>query len=251
MRRAVRRALGIACVAVLAAGTSWAMQDPPRGISYTIEARFDPGTRTLTGREEIAWINRSAEPVAALPLHLYLNAFAHTRTSWMREGEIGRFRRGLLALRTRDDDPWGWIEPGAIRQVTSGGERDLVWRPVQPDDGNPLDRTLAEITLAEAIPPGGTSRLRIEFESRLPIPIARAGGRRDFFVIAQWYPKIGVVHGGHARQYHALTEFFADFADYDVRLTVPRGWLVGGTGRAAGDPVPAGDGEMEIGRAHV
>ena len=34
-----------------------------------------------------------------------------------------------------------------------------------------------------------------------------------------------------AQQFHANTEFYADYGRYDVRMTVPRGWVVGATGR--------------------
>ena len=37
--------------------------------------------------------------------------------------------------------------------------------------------------------------------------------------------------GWNCHQFHATTEFFADFGVYDVSLTVPTGWLLGATGR--------------------
>ena len=50
--------------------------------------------------------------------------------------------------------------------------------------------------------------------------------------LAQWFPKLGVLQdsGWNCHQFHAATEFFSDFGVYDVRLTVPRGWIVGATG---------------------
>ena len=36
-----------------------------------------------------------------------------------------------------------------------------------------------------------------------------------------------------AHQFHGPTEFYADYADYDVRIGVPEGWAVVATGRAA------------------
>ena len=54
----------------------------------------------------------------------------------------------------------------------------------------------------------------------------------DYHFVAQWFPKIGVLDddGWNCRQFHSATEFFADFGVYDVRLTVPAGWVVGATG---------------------
>jgi hypothetical protein len=58
----------------------------------------------------------------------------------------------------------------------------------------------------------------------------------DYFFIAHWFPKIGVLEaaGWNAHQFHSATEFFADFGVYEVTLTVPRGWVVGATGRETG-----------------
>jgi len=37
--------------------------------------------------------------------------------------------------------------------------------------------------------------------------------------------------GWNTHQFHATTEFFSDYGVYDVRISVPRGWPVGATGR--------------------
>ncbi len=229
--------LALAAPTALAAG---AIELPPCSIAYRIDARLDPATRALSGTEEIHWTNTTGETLAALPLHLYLNAFAHQHTTWLSEEQIGRFD-AVEKLIAEEPDPWGWIEPKSIvARGPDGRETPLAWRPIQPDDGNPLDRSLAEVTLAAPLAPGETVTLAIAFEARLPYPIARTGGARDFFLVGQWYPKIGVP--GKARQFHSTTEFFADFADFDVTFRVPSGWLVAASGRPAGPPAPSDGG---------
>ncbi len=66
----------------------------------------------------------------------------------------------------------------------------------------------------------------------MPRPFARTGAIGNFFFIAQWFPKLGVLEeqGWNCHQFHSSTEFFSDYGVYDVRLTVPRGWTVGATG---------------------
>jgi len=55
---------------------------------------------------------------------------------------------------------------------------------------------------------------------------------RNFFLVAQWFPKVGVWwHGAwNCHQFHANTEFFADFGTYDVKVTVPRNFVTGSSG---------------------
>ncbi len=106
-------------------------------------------------------------------------------------------------------------------------------RYIAPDDGNPDDRTVAEIPLDAPVAPGETINVQITWSSRIPRTFARTGVQGDFYFLAQWFPKIGVFEdsGWNCHQFHAATEFFADFGNYDVRLTVPTGWVVGATGR--------------------
>lgn len=252
---APRRLLAFACAAAaLAPGAAAALDLPPVNVTYRIEAELDPETRGIKGREEIRWRNATGEPAAALPMHLYLNGFANQGTTWMRESAPRR--PGEAELLKRNPDPWGYMEPTAITQRVEGVERDASWRPIQPDDGNPLDRSLGEITLAAPVAPGEEVVLTITFEGRLPEPMARTGGGRGYFLVGQWYPKIGVIEPPGvrhapaarraARQFHGPTEFYADFADYDVTFATPPGFLVGATGRAQGDPAPRPDGKVAV-----
>ncbi len=205
---------------------------PETSIASTIRARLDPDTRDVDGRETIVWTNVAGRPVDSLPLHLYLNAFAHDATTWRRTS-LG-FRSMFDALRERHgDDVYGWTEPTAIRV----GDVPAVWSAVAPDDGNPLDRSLIEVELPAPVPPGGVVRLDVEWKGRLPIAAARTGGFDRYFMGAQWFPKVaGLRPDGsfNRRQFHGQTEFFADFADYDVTVGVPEDWTLVATGRRTG-----------------
>src|SRR4029077_4478296 len=65
------------------------------------------------------------------------------------------------------------------------------------------------------------------------------GYKRDFFMVGQWFPKVGVWWKGawNCHQFHATTEFFADFGTFDVKLTVPKSYILG----AGGDLVSSVD----------
>jgi hypothetical protein len=105
-------------------------------------------------------------------------------------------------------------------------------RYIAPDDGNTDDRTVAEVPLDAPVAAGETINVQIAWSSRVPRTFARTGVIGDYYFIAHWFPKIGVFEdtGWNCHQFHAATEFFADFGTYDVRLTVPTGWVVGATG---------------------
>ena len=109
-------------------------------------------------------------------------------------------------------------------------------RFIAPDDGNLDDRTVAEVPLSAPVAPGETVNVQIAWSSRVPRTFARTGVVGNYYFLGQWFPKIGVLQdtGWNCHQFHATTEFFADFGIYDVRLTVPNGWIVGATGTERG-----------------
>ena len=84
-----------------------------------------------------------------------------------------------------------------------------------------------------AVEPNETLQIEIEWTARIPRAFARTGCIGDYYFIAQWFPKLGVLEdaGWNTHQFHAATEFYADFGVYDVRITVPDGYNVGATGR--------------------
>ena len=134
-------------------------------------------------------------------------------------------------------EDFGWQQVTELRLVNPDGSpgADLLpgFRYIQPVDQNTADRSLAAADLPVGIEPGQVVRLQISWQAQVPRPFARTGAIGSYFFIAQWFPKLGVFEGNGwtARQFFANTEFYADFGSYDVRLTVPRGWVVGATGR--------------------
>ena len=212
-------------------------QIPESSVRYSIEVQLDPETRDLIGKETIEWTNTLAEPVTSIPMHLYLNAFSNESSTWFRDTLGARFLQSTILKHF--SDPWGWTEPASILQ----GDTELNWQPIAPDDGNHLDRTLIEVELAEALAPGATVTLDLTWNGRLPAVAARTGGHTDFFLVAQWFPKVaGVKPEGefNRHQFFGQTEFFANFADYNVRIGVPAGWAIASAGK--GELAESGDG---------
>ncbi len=203
----------------------------PRNASYAITARLDPNSRTLTGDEILTWRNISSAPASTLRFHLYYNAWRNTRSTWMRERRLA----GDTTLALRPQSDWGWIDVTSVRLIGAGASPVEVTpraRFVAPDDANVDDRTVMEVPLDRPIAPGATANIQIAWSARVPRTFARTGTIGNFYFIGQWFPKIGVLEdtGWNCHQFHSATEFFSDFGAYDVRLTVPNGWIVGATG---------------------
>jgi hypothetical protein len=205
----------------------------PRNANYTITARLDPGSRTLSASELIVWRNISSRSTDELQFHVYWNAWRDPRSTFLRE-------RALVATRRpRAADDFSTLDIKAIRvRPALADDRspaaDVTARArfIAPDDGNEHDRTVMSVALPWSVAPGASVAIELDWHARVPRPFARTGVVGNSYFVAQWFPKIGVLQdtGWNCHQFHATTEFFSDFGIYDVRLTVPRGWTVGATG---------------------
>lgn len=209
----------------------------PRNANYAIEVTLDAAAKMLAGREVIEW--RNIQPLATdeLWLHLYWNAWRNNRSTWMLERSLaGRgFRRRTGGTGGPGKDDWSWVEVDEVRLLEGSGDggMDLPRRFASPDDANPDDRTVMVVSLPEAVEPGESVRVAVRWRARIPRTFARTGYRGDFFFFGHWFPKVGVLEpqGWNCHQFHLTTEFFSDYGVYDVRMTVPEGYVVGATGR--------------------
>ncbi|HZD32405.1 MAG TPA: M1 family metallopeptidase, partial [Candidatus Angelobacter sp.] len=199
-----------------------------RVVHYQIDAKYDAPKHTIDATEILTYHNLTGEPLDHFPFHLYQNAFQPNST-WVREAK----RDGS---RDTGYDKWEPKEFGSeeIKSIEVVGQGDLTSQLhfIAPDDGNKDDKTVVDLPLTKPIPAGAFVQFKIVFHDQMPETQARSGWKRDFMLAGQWFPKVGVWwHGAwNCHQYHATTEFFADFGVYDVKLTVPQQQVIGASG---------------------
>lgn len=204
--------------------------------NYDISVKLDVENRILDGREILKWKNPSRDNVNELEFHLYLNAFKNTKSTFIKES--GGHIRGFGFDETKKES-WGYVDVVSMKKI--GGE-DLTNKIkfIQPDDNNKDDQTVISVSLDKPVKPNEEISLEIIFKSKLPRVFARTGFAGDYFLAGQWYPKIGVYEYPGIRyaekgqwnchQFHANSEFYADFAAYDVSIALPSNFIVGATG---------------------
>ncbi len=199
-------------------------------VDYRIKAKLVPAEMAVIGEEVLTWLNDSEVPVSELQFHLYLNAFKNNRSTFMKEG--GGSSRGS----NLKSGEWGYIDVKKIL-IKDGIDLTLMMEFIHPDDNNSDDQTVMQVLLPEPVQPQETITLKIEFYSKLPKNLRRAGYYDDFFMVAQWFPKIGVFEDGewNCHQYHSNSEFFADFGIFEVEMTVPKEYVLGATGVRKGE----------------
>jgi len=225
------------CAAALVASSPSAQTAPgaispplsPRNANYSIAARLDPASRTITGEERIVWRNITTTTATELRFHLYWNGWRNARTTFMRERALG----GSTSDANRPAGDWASIDVTSVKLVSpSAADLTASQHFITPDDDNTDDQTVMALPLPAPVGPGGEVTLDVTWTAHVPRTFARTGAIGNFFFIVQWFPKLGVLQpdGWNCHQFHAGTEFFSDYGSYDVTLTVPRQWTVGATG---------------------
>lgn len=198
-------------------------------IRYEIWVELDDINKMLHGKEDVFWVNRTNDEIQDMWFHLYYNAFKNEQSTVFQELRNVK----LLGIKVKDDE-WGWIDVTSIR-LGDGRELTQTMEFVPHDDPtHPEDQTVMRILLPEPLMPGEQVHLKIEFQSKIPRTILRSGYYKDSYFIAQWFPKPGVYEEGkgwNCHEYHLSSEFYADFADFTVHITVPSHFVVGASGK--------------------
>ncbi|MDB4949137.1 MAG: peptidase [Gemmatimonadetes bacterium] len=194
-------------------------------VRYRIEAALDPATATVSGTERIVYFNRSPDTLRTAVFNLYQNIFTPgvIRNRFVPEFEGGvtleRMAVGGQALLAKSAGPSGF--------------------PAVP--GFAVRGTLGHVTLPAAIAPGDSAVFEVAWHHTVPPRGAFRTGWEDAlgaraFVVAQWYPQIAVyddLRGWDDTPYLGDGEFYLEYGDFDVALTLPAGWIVGATGELA------------------
>jgi hypothetical protein len=182
-------------------------------VEYRIDAELDPATGRVQAEEVVTYHNQSPDTLLTMVFHLYQNVFAQG------------------AQRVRRVPITGGM---TIERVEVGGIA-LRANPQPNAPGYAIDGTIMRLNLPGRLRPGASADVKIAWRFMVPPRGAprTAHDARDVFVVAQWYPQVAVyddLRGWHDRPYWSNAEFYLEYADFDVSLTVPETWLVRASG---------------------
>lgn len=220
---------GMLWVPFLQAGQEVPASPEVSPLRYEIWVELDDTNKMLQGKEDLIWTNQTQDVIPDMWFHLYWNAFKNEKSTVFEESRD----ESLLGIRM-EDGGWGWTD---ITRITLFDGTDLMptlefMAPDMPPHQG--DQTVVRVRFPEPLKPGEKVHLKLEFKSKIPRTVLRSGYYRNSYFIAQWFPKPGVYeegNGWNCHAYHLNSEFFADFADFTVHITVPSPFVVGASGK--------------------
>ncbi|MEM9991538.1 MAG: M1 family peptidase, partial [Bacteroidota bacterium] len=224
------------CLGHLLAGQSTqALSD--RIANYHIKVELDTAQRMLFASTDLRWHNPSKDTIRELQFHIYYHAFKNNQSTFLKEaGGI----KSIIGKSFWEDCAWGATKITSIRDQYDNDLTDSQTY-IQPDDDNEADQTVLRLLLKEPVLPYDSIQLDMQWQANIPKLLIRTGYNQDYYFMAQWFPKLGVYEPAGMRfaetgqwnchQYHLATEYYANFGTYEVEITTPKGYVVGGSGK--------------------
>ncbi len=188
-------------------------------VNYKIQVTLNDRKHELNGFESVEYINNSPDTLGFLFFHLWPNAYSDNKTGLA--GEL--FTVNGKSKLFNDPELRGYIDSLDFKAENYPVSWNLL--PGVPD--------ICKIILNNPLKPGDTAYITTPFHVRIPKGItSRLGHIGESYQISQWYPKPAVYDksGWHQMPYLDEAEFYSEFGNFDVSITLPANYIVGATG---------------------
>ena len=179
---------------------------------YQIKVDLDPATRVLKGTEKITYTNESPNPLTQLVLRVYPDIFKKD------------------AQRDEQIEPEDLTETGVNIETVRVNGQDWPASRLKREGTN-----LIVNIATQKLESKKSTTLDVTWSYTLPKKTHIREGTyfNTSFMVAYWYPQMAVyddVDGWDVNNYVGPQEFYNDFSNFDVEITVPASHLVWATG---------------------
>ena len=200
-------------------------------VKYTMDISMDVTTNQFTGKQKLEYTNNSPDTLTKVFYHLYFNAFQPNSMMDARSRELGKTRVG----RNQDWDGRVRDRIQNLKPDEIGYQKILSLKMNGVAQQVNVLETILEVKLSKPILPKTTVVFDMDFEAQVPLQVRRSG--RDNpqtgvrYSMSQWYPKLCEYdyEGWHPTPYVAR-EFYGVWGDFDVKITIDKNYILGGTG---------------------
>jgi hypothetical protein len=187
-------------------------------VNYKIDVTLNDEAHTLNGSIEIEYTNNAPTPLSEIWMHLWPNAYKNINTAFAQQ----QVRLGDTEFYFAQDSDFGYLDKldFQVDGVTA------TW------DYDKKNVDIAKITLSEPLKSGKKITIKTPFLLKIPASFSRLGHVDQSYQLTQWFPKPAVFDhkGWHPMPYLNMGEFYSEFGDFEVKITLPENYVVGATG---------------------
>ena len=187
-------------------------------VNYRIDVSLNDKEHTLDAFEKIEYSNNSPDTLTFIWFHLWPNAFKNDKTAYTDQ----TLENGSSKFYFSYKEQKGYINrlDFKVNNTTA----------VVEDHPNHID--IVKLILPSPLPPGQAITITTPFHVKLPYNFSRGGHDGQSYQVTQWYPKPAVYdkNGWHPMPYLDQGEFYSEFGNFEVNITVPKNYVVAATG---------------------
>ncbi len=188
-------------------------------LRYDIKATLNDKDKSITGFETIVYKNNSPSELQFIWFHIWPNAYKNETTALIQQ--IKNDKDHAVKLKNIGS---GFIDGMAFK---------INDQPARTEPHpNPQYIDIIKLVLNKPLVSGDSITISTPFNVKLPPYFSRSGYADGQFMACQWYPKPAVYdkNGWHEFPYLDMGEFYSEYADYSVSITLPSEYVVGATG---------------------
>lgn len=184
-----------------------------------ITATLNDKDHTLDGFIKISYTNHSPDTLTYIWFHLWPNAYKNDRTAFSEQ----LVEMGNTKFYFSDASEKGYINQLDFRVNDT--------RAIVQD--HPVHQDIVQLILPAALAPGQNILITTPFHVKIPNHFSRLGHDGQSYAITQWYPKPAVYdrNGWHPMPYLDKGEFYGEFGNFNVTITLPENYVVAATGQ--------------------
>ncbi len=187
--------------------------------NYEVAVSLNETDHSLDADYKLTYFNNSPDTLTYIWFHLWPNAYKNDKTA---------FSEQLLKIGRTDFYFSHEEDRGYINRL----DFKVNDNHVKIKD-HPQHQDIVQVFLDQPLPPGNSAIITTPFHVKLPKIFSRSGYQDSSYQITQWYPKPAVydAKGWHEMPYLDQGEFFSEFGNFEVDITVPSGFVVAATGK--------------------
>ncbi|MFL2581894.1 MAG: M1 family metallopeptidase [Flavobacteriales bacterium] len=194
-------------------------------VRYTIKVELVDSTHKLKAFEKVTYINNSPDTLSEMYFHLWPNAYQSGTPLDKQIQEDGNTK-----LYFGDEKYMGFLDSTQFR--VNGISVQLK--------KHSLGKEVAWFNLPSPLLPGDSIVISTPFQVKVPYgEISRLGHLDDSYQITQWYPKPAVYdkNGWNVMPYLSMGEFYSEYGQFDVAITLPKKYKLAATGNLIGTSI--------------
>ncbi len=187
-------------------------------VNYKINATLDDVKHSIKGDVSMEYINNSPDALNEIWMHVWGNAYKNQQTAFAKQ----QLEKGKTKFYFAKNNDLGFFSD--LDFAINNQKATWVFDKKNPD--------IVLIKLSSPLKSGEKLTISTPFSLKIPASFSRLGHVEQSYQMTQWFPKPAVYDhkGWHAMPYLDQGEFYSEFGNFDVNITLPDNYVVGSTG---------------------